>query len=123
MKPVFICRYDVRKQVQPYAGATMKADDEVCMCFHVSFRKILNYIRREKPRRASELSNCFGAGTGCGWCRLTLERLAEVPHAQVPSVEEIEPWVEQNFEGSLEDCSQNRAKYRLDKQKSPISDR
>ena len=37
----------------------------------------MNFIRVEKPRRPSQLSQCFGAGTGCGWCRPYLERLLE----------------------------------------------
>jgi bacterioferritin-associated ferredoxin len=53
----------------------MELDDEVCLCFHVSKRKILNYIRVEKPRRVGQLSDCFGAGTGCGWCRTYLRRM------------------------------------------------
>jgi len=53
----------------------MQLDDEVCLCFHVSKRKILNFLRVEKPRRAGQLSECFGAGTGCGWCRKYLTRL------------------------------------------------
>lgn len=52
----------------------MELDDEVCLCFHVTKRKILNYLRIERPRRAAQLSECFGAGTGCGWCRATLSR-------------------------------------------------
>ncbi len=47
----------------------MKLDDTVCYCFHITKRKILNFIRIEKPRRASQISECGGAGTGCGWCR------------------------------------------------------
>lgn len=46
----------------------MKLDDQVCYCFHVSKRKILNFLRVHRPRRASQLSECGGAGTGCGWC-------------------------------------------------------
>ena len=52
----------------------MQLDDEICYCFHVSKRKIMNFIRVEKPRRASQVSQCGGAGTGCGWCRPFLER-------------------------------------------------
>ncbi|MFV1964867.1 MAG: bacterioferritin-associated ferredoxin [Pirellulaceae bacterium] len=50
-------------------------DREVCICFHVSTRKVVHFIRLEKPQRASQLSACFGAGTGCGWCRPFLEQL------------------------------------------------
>jgi len=55
----------------------MQPDDELCLCFHVSKRKLVNYLRIERPRRASELTGCFGAGTGCGWCRPFLEKLFE----------------------------------------------
>lgn len=53
----------------------MSPDDPVCLCFHVSRRKVTSFIRVEKPRLASQLSECFGAGTGCGWCRPFLKRL------------------------------------------------
>ncbi len=53
----------------------MSLDQEICLCFHVSRRKILSYLRIEQPRRASQLSECGGAGTGCGWCRPYLQRL------------------------------------------------
>lgn len=52
-------------------------DQKVCLCFHVSRRKLLNYIRIEKPRVASQLSQCGGAGTGCGWCIPFLKQLHE----------------------------------------------
>jgi NAD(P)H-nitrite reductase large subunit len=46
----------------------LKIDDKLCYCFHVSKRKILNHIRIHQPKVASQLSECGGAGTGCGWC-------------------------------------------------------
>ncbi|WP_437194256.1 (2Fe-2S)-binding protein [Planctomicrobium sp. SH527] len=46
----------------------MKPDDLLCYCFHVTKRKVLSYLRVHKPRRPSQLSECGGAGTGCGWC-------------------------------------------------------
>ena len=55
----------------------MELDDELCLCFHVTKRKVINFLRIEKPRRAAQLSECFGAGTGCGWCRPYLQRLFE----------------------------------------------
>jgi bacterioferritin-associated ferredoxin len=55
----------------------MELDDEVCLCFHVTKRKVVNYLRVEKPRRPGQLSDCFGAGTGCGWCRGYLRSLFE----------------------------------------------
>jgi bacterioferritin-associated ferredoxin len=53
----------------------MLPDDELCLCFHVSRRKVVNFIRVERPARPGQLSECFGAGTGCGWCRPFLQRL------------------------------------------------
>jgi bacterioferritin-associated ferredoxin len=55
----------------------VELDDEVCLCFHVTKRKLINFVRVERPRRAAQLSECFGAGTGCGWCRTYLTRLFE----------------------------------------------
>jgi len=55
----------------------VKLDDEVCLCFHVTRRKVEQYIRVKRPGVASQLSDCFGAGTGCGWCRPFLERIFE----------------------------------------------
>ncbi len=46
----------------------MDLDDQICLCFHVSRRKLQNYARTQKPKVASQLSQCGGAGTGCGWC-------------------------------------------------------
>jgi bacterioferritin-associated ferredoxin len=53
----------------------MNLDDEICCCHHVSLRKLLNYARRQRPRHPSQLSDCLGAGTGCGWCIPTLRRI------------------------------------------------
>jgi NAD(P)H-nitrite reductase large subunit len=55
----------------------MDLDAKVCYCFHVTRRKLLNYIRIERPRVASQLSQCGGAGTGCGWCVPFLKQLFE----------------------------------------------
>ena len=57
----------------------MKDDDELCLCFHVTKRKVMQYIRVNQPTVPSQLSECYGAGTGCGWCRPFLKRLMEQP--------------------------------------------
>ncbi|MCO6044972.1 (2Fe-2S)-binding protein [Aeoliella sp. ICT_H6.2] len=59
----------------------MDLDDELCLCFHVTKRKVVNYLRIERPRSASQLSDCHGAGTGCGWCRNYLKKLFEASRA------------------------------------------
>ncbi len=53
----------------------MQPDDEVCLCFHVSLRKIRNYLQRENPPVASLISECLSAGTGCMWCVPFLKHL------------------------------------------------
>jgi NAD(P)H-nitrite reductase large subunit len=53
----------------------MNPDDHVCLCFRVSQRKLVNYVKREQPRVASQMSDCLGAGTGCRWCVPFLKKL------------------------------------------------
>lgn len=55
----------------------MNDDDLICLCFHVSKRKVMQYIRVQQPSVASQLTECYGAGTGCGWCRPYLAKLME----------------------------------------------
>ena len=53
----------------------MHPDDHVCLCYHVSKRKIVNFCRRQNPPVASVISECLSAGTGCGWCVPFLKKL------------------------------------------------
>ncbi len=83
----------------------MEPDDDICLCFHVSRRKVEQYVRVNRPSVASQLSECYGAGTGCGWCRPFLERifLAEMSGIDTP------------IRGDLPDSqqyAQSRAAYR-----------
>jgi bacterioferritin-associated ferredoxin len=55
-------------------------DREVCLCFHVPLRKLLRHLRLNSAQVASQLSECYGAGTGCGWCIPHLEHLHEQFH-------------------------------------------
>ena len=80
----------------------MDLDDELCLCFHVTQRKVLNYLRVEKPKRAAQLSDCFGAGTGCGWCRPFLQKLFEQAVAGGETVAELP---------SADDYARLRSKY------------
>lgn len=73
----------------------MQLDDELCLCFHVTKRKVLNYLRIERPQTPSQLSECQGAGTGCGWCRPMLGKLWEASrkgedaaNAELPTAED-----------------------------------
>jgi bacterioferritin-associated ferredoxin len=62
----------------------MHPDDEVCLCFHVSLRKIRSYLDREKPPVASLISECLSAGTGCQWCVPFLKHLHKQHQAGQP---------------------------------------
>lgn len=90
----------------------MDPDRNICLCFHVSQRKVVNYLRREKPKVASQLSECLGAGTGCGWCRPTLEKLWE----QVGSGEQP------HLDLSSEEYAEQRRQYRKTGRRSRRSD-
>lgn len=81
----------------------MKPDDDICLCFHVSQRKVVNYCRRERPPVASLISSCLSAGTGCGWCIPYLRRL----HAQV--MQGVE---EPSLKVSVEDYADKRQSFR-----------
>ena len=81
----------------------MKDDDAVCLCFHVSKRKIVRYCQREKPPVASLISECLSAGTGCGWCVPFLKEL----HRQV-----AEGVSEPDLPLSPEQYAKQRVEYR-----------
>ncbi len=66
----------------------MDLDDEVCLCFRVTKRKLTQYLRVTQPVVASQLSECGGAGTGCGWCVPFLKRIFEQNADQLPSAAE-----------------------------------
>ncbi|MDP1662939.1 MAG: (2Fe-2S)-binding protein [Phycisphaerales bacterium] len=53
----------------------MNPDDEVCLCFRVSLRKVRTFCKQQDPPVASLISECLGAGTGCGWCVPFLKHL------------------------------------------------
>ncbi len=67
----------------------MELDDELCLCFHVTKRKVLNFLRVEQPQRESQLAECHGAGTGCGWCRPFLKKLFQASKATAATPEEL----------------------------------
>lgn len=59
----------------------MLPDDEVCYCYHVSLRKLVNFARRVRPQPPSRMTECLNAGTGCGWCIPFLVKIARDPDA------------------------------------------
>lgn len=96
----------------------MNPDDPVCLCFHVTRRKVINFIRVEKPRRPSQLSECFGAGTGCGWCRPYLERLLE---QELATKSESDKNDEQSTENSVAKKAADLADLTLEEYKTARS--
>jgi len=69
----------------------MMPDDNVCICNHVTLRKLVNYIMRERPAVPSLISQCLAAGTACGWCVPFLRRLhREVLAGNYPSLDELD---------------------------------
>jgi len=88
----------------------LQPDDELCLCFHVTLRKLANYIRIEKPQRVAQLSDCYGAGTGCGWCRPFLRQVWEEVNASGPNEDRLPV---------AEDYAKRRARYVLDGKGTP----
>ncbi|MBC7835015.1 MAG: (2Fe-2S)-binding protein [Phycisphaerales bacterium] len=65
----------------------MDPDDQVCLCFRVSLRKIRTFLERENPPVASLISECLSAGTGCQWCVPFLKHLhAQHQRGEVPDL-------------------------------------
>jgi len=56
-------------------------DDDICYCYHVPLRKLVNFAKRVRPKRPSQMTECLGAGTGCGWCIPFLVKIATDPDA------------------------------------------
>ena len=63
----------------------MDLDDNICYCFHVSRRKLVNWVRLNSPKVPSQLSECGGAGTGCGWCIPFLKQIFRQAGGKVPT--------------------------------------
>lgn len=84
----------------------MDPDDHVCLCFHVSLRKIQHFLARENPPVASLVSDCLSAGTGCQWCVPFLKHLhamhkrGETPDLKVSPEKYIEERAKYRVTGS-----------------------
>ncbi|MFQ5413925.1 MAG: (2Fe-2S)-binding protein [Phycisphaerae bacterium] len=59
----------------------MQPDDKICYCYGVTMRKLIHFAQRTRPQRASRMTECLGAGTGCGWCIPLLSKIADDPDA------------------------------------------
>lgn len=79
----------------------MELDDTICYCFHVSKRKIVNFVRIHQPRVASQISECGGAGSGCGWCVPFLKKYFQTATAEDSESDTLTP----------EEYAQQRGEY------------
>ncbi len=80
----------------------MQVDDELCLCFHVSWRKVINYIRVHRVKVPSQLSECQSAGTGCGWCRAAMRRLVKRIEESPPSSDDLQKWLDEEYPAAAE---------------------
>jgi NAD(P)H-nitrite reductase large subunit len=80
----------------------MDLDAKVCYCFHVTRRKLVNYLRQHRLRVPSQLAECGGAGTGCGWCIPFLKQLfQQASQGSATELEQLTP----------EEYARRRAEY------------
>lgn len=93
----------------------MNLDDQICYCYHVSLRKLANFARRERPAKASQMSNCLGAGTGCGWCIPILKKIHASALEAGPPREEA---VVSGLPATAEDYAAGRRAYLKSDQKN-----
>ena len=84
-------------------------DREVCVCFHVPLRKLAKFHRLRRPKLATQFSECYSAGTGCGWCVPFLKHLFEQLEEGLPPELELSP----------EEYMSKRAQYHKDQKKNP----
>jgi bacterioferritin-associated ferredoxin len=71
----------------------MDFDAKICYCFHVTQRKLVNFVRQRRPKVPSQLSECGGAGTGCGWCIPFLKQIFQqgVAGGDTTELEQLTP--------------------------------
>lgn len=95
---------------------------EVCLCFHVSLSKLMNFARRNRPKVAAQMSECYGAGTGCGWCRPQLERILQEVAAHPDQVPHFEMTPAQYEEGRRRHREESRSGGGLVADEEPLAD-
>ena len=71
----------------------MDLNAQVCYCFHVTRRKLVNFIRASNPAWRANCRECRRAGTGCGWCIPYLKQLHRqaVEGGETTELEEMTP--------------------------------
>lgn len=99
----------------------MHPDDELCLCFHVSWRKVINFIRIRRVRIPSQIAECQSAGTGCGWCRAAMRRLLERMGDAPPDADDLEQWLADHYP-SFGNYAQGRQRYIAEGKGTPPGD-
>ncbi len=97
----------------------MNIDDELCLCFHVSWRKVINYIRVHRIRVPSQLAECQSAGTGCGWCRKAMRRLIDRTTNGAPDADDLQRWLDEEYPLAQEYTSGRQAHIAAGKGRPP----
>ncbi|GAB5406644.1 MAG: hypothetical protein Aurels2KO_48750 [Aureliella sp.] len=92
----------------------MQADDKLCLCFHVTWRKVINYARVHRVKVPSQLAECEGAGTGCGWCRSAMRRIISRADSLPNDPDEIDRWLTEDFPAAA-DYAAGRKQHIQDK--------
>ena len=97
----------------------MGPDDHVCLCFHVPLGKVKSYIRREDPPVASLISECLGAGTGCGWCIPVLRMLHRQHTNGQPMEVRVDPEAYASGRRTYHKTGERPEDHRTDEQPGP----
>jgi NAD(P)H-nitrite reductase large subunit len=87
----------------------MGPDDRICYCYNVPYRKLWHFARRRELQRASQMSECLGAGTGCGWCIPILKRIFEASRS--PGRGDVDGRGEVEIEMTAEEYAAQRQTY------------
>ena len=95
---------------------TMNLDDEICYCYHVSLRKLINFARRTKPARPSQMTQCLGAGTGCGWCIPFLIKIAQDSDHKSPGQQDTD--FSEELQINSAEYAEQRKNYRASRPKN-----
>jgi bacterioferritin-associated ferredoxin len=104
----------------------MDLDHKLCYCYGISKRKIVNFVRQTRPRKASMISQCFEAGSGCGWCIPFLVKIHRQVLAGEPvgddglSPEEYEG-MRKKYRASVEEGTAARNSYEASAEEDPAA--
>lgn len=82
----------------------------------------MNFVRIEKPRRVSQISECLSAGTGCGWCRPILRKLFDQVNAARAAGEDGTVEISGFDDWSSEQYAEQRKQHIANKKSLPAAE-